>query len=186
MTRPNHIDLSAIDDEPVGFTFEVPFTLESLDREPLLAISPVRLTGTIRRIERGFAVDARHALEGQLECSRCLTAYPFASEEDFSLLLYPRPASLPDVRGLAPEDLDVSYYDGEDLDVEPIAEERVQMAIPMKPLCRDDCAGLCPRCGQDWNRGRCDCTADEGDPRWAALRTVRDAIRPEKAGPEKA
>lgn len=177
MTRPNRIDLSAITDEPRAFEFEVPFTLESLDREPLVALAPVRLSGAIRRIEGGFAFDARSALRGELECSRCLTSYPFAEEESFALLLYPRPGANAKARELAPEELDVSYYDDDVLDVESIVEERVQMAIPMKPLCKEDCAGLCPRCGQDWNQRACECAADSTDPRWSALRAVAGAIR---------
>lgn len=180
MARPNHIDLSGITEEPRAFEFEIPFALASLDREPLLSIDPVRLSGTLRRIEGGFAFDARYALRSQLECSRCLAAYPFEAEEPFALLLYPRPASSPDVRELAPEELDVSFYDGDELDVTPLAEERVQMAIPMKPLCKDDCQGLCPRCGQDWNQRGCDCAADSTDPRWSALRAAADVIRSEK------
>jgi uncharacterized protein len=49
----------------------------------------------------------------------------------------------------------------------------VAEALPMSVLCRDDCAGLCPRCGADLNEGSCDCTDDEMDPRWAALEALR-------------
>src|SRR5262245_28637507 len=180
MKRPNHIDLSSVTEEPVPVAFEIPFSLEALDREPLLEISPVRLGGTISRIEGGLALDARCAFEGKLECSRCLAAYPFASDEPFTLLLYKRAAGSPDVRELTRDDLDVTFYEGDDIDVTPLAEERVQMSIPMKPLCREDCRGLCPRCGADRNLKSCDCASDDPDPRWAALAGVSDATKSQK------
>ena len=46
----------------------------------------------------------------------------------------------------------------------------VQLGIPMKVLCKEDCKGLCPICGQDLNEGQCDCETDSGDPRWEALK----------------
>jgi DUF177 domain-containing protein len=180
MKRPYRVDLQAVREEPVELSFEMPFSLEALDREPLVDISPVRLTGTLSRMEGGFALDARTAFEGKLECSRCLTAYPFAVDEPFSFVLVRRDAGSPDVRELSSDDLDVAFYDGEELDVAPIAEERVQMSIPMKPLCREDCAGLCPSCGADRNLGPCGCAADEADPRWAALAKLPTSPRPEK------
>jgi uncharacterized protein len=180
MRRPSHVDLSSVTEEPVPVAFEIPLSLEALDREPLLEISPVRLGGAISRIEGGFALEARCGFEGKLECSRCLAAYPFASDEPFTLLLYKRAPGSPDVRELSRDDLDVSFYEGEDVDVAPIAEERVQMSIPMKPLCREDCRGLCPRCGADRNQGSCACASEDTDPRWAALAGVSNTPKSQK------
>jgi len=180
MKSPNHISLESVREEPVSFSFELPFSLKALDREPLLELSRVSLAGTIRRIERGFALEARCAFRGQLECSRCLAAYPFSVEEPFALLLYERAPGVGDVREIGRDELDVSLYEGTELDVAPIAEERVQMAIPMKPLCREECLGLCPQCGQDRNVRRCECVAAAADPRWGALEAVRDATKSQK------
>lgn len=180
MKHPEHIDLEAALDEPVPFAFDLPFMIAALDREPLVEISPVHLEGTLMRVEGGYAMEARCAFEGKLECSRCLAAYPFAIDEPFSLLLYKRPAALPDVRELAKDELDVSYYEDDQVAVAPIAEERVQMAIPMKPLCREECLGLCPRCGKDRNLDPCGCAQEAGDPRWAALRVFKEATKSQK------
>ena len=181
MSRPGHIDLQAILEEPVAFAFELPFRLEALDREPLEEISPVRLEGAVSRVEGGFRLDARCGFEGKLECSRCLTPYPFSHDEPFTLLLYPRRSGAPDVRELSRDDLDVSFYEGDAVNVAPIAEERVQMAIPMKPLCREDCLGICPTCGADRNATPCRCAPEDGDPRWNALAGFRDTTRSQKA-----
>jgi len=180
MKHPEHIALDSVLEEPVDFAFELPLEVATLDREPLLDLSPVRLEGKISRIEEGFRLEARCHFQGKLECSRCLEPYPFALDEPFSLVLYPRKAGLPDVRELERKDLDASFYEGAELAVAPLAEERVQMAIPMKPLCREECLGLCPRCGQNRNLGPCGCSEESPDPRWAALGVVRDATKSQK------
>ncbi len=180
MKQPDHIALEAVRNEPVSFAFELRFSPKALDREPLQEISSVLLEGTISRIESGFALEARCVFQGKLECSRCLAAYPFAMDEPFSLLLCERVAGIPDVRELAKDELDVSFYEGGELAVAPIAEERVQMAIPMKPLCREECLGLCPQCGEDRNLGPCGCGSQAADPRWGALEAVRDATKSQK------
>jgi uncharacterized protein len=59
------------------------------------------------------------------------------------------------------------------IDLERAARDTVGLEIPMSPLCRPDCAGLCPRCGADLNEGRCACPPEEGDARWSALRELR-------------
>ncbi len=199
MKQPYTLSLDAVSDEPLPFAFELFFSTAGLDREPLLEISPVRLEGEISRIEKGFAFDARIAYGGRLECSRCLASYPFQTREDFSLILTKRATAArrrdsvsppsPERRSgfgggagasataeeisLEGEDLDEYFYDEPVISVAPIAEERIQMAVPMKPLCREDCRGLCPRCGEDWNVADCGCALESADPRWEVLRNLK-------------
>jgi uncharacterized protein len=180
MKHPEYLSLDAVQEEPVSFAFELPFALAALDREPLLAISPVSLEGTVACIEGGFSLEARCAFQGQLECSRCLAAYPFELDETFTLLLYPRAAKTAGLRELRKDEIDVSEYEDGKVAVAPIAEERVQMAIPMKPLCREECLGLCPQCGKDRNLAPCECGGKAADPRWAALQALPNATKSQK------
>jgi uncharacterized protein len=62
------------------------------------------------------------------------------------------------------------------LDVSPAVREELLLAVPAYVLCRDDCRGLCPRCGQDLNAGPCGCTP-AADPRWQALAALKDKPR---------
>jgi len=66
---------------------------------------------------------------------------------------------------------------GDELDLEPLARDAVLLELPLAPLCREDCAGLCPTCGANLNTETCDC-APVGDPRWAALDALRDGDPP--------
>jgi uncharacterized protein len=58
------------------------------------------------------------------------------------------------------------------IDLEPMVRDALLLELPLAPLCRDDCAGLCPTCGANRNDEPCDCAEAEPDPRWAALRSL--------------
>ncbi len=173
MKDANTISLEAAHGQPVDFDFQLTFPLEALDREPLVEISPVRFAGQVTPIEAGFALQADLGWGGMLECSRCLVAYPFRSDEEFSLVLYPRQAAGEEERELEREELDVYFFEEPEVAVEPIVEERIQMAVPMKPLCSEDCKGLCVQCGQDLNVATCPCNEKTIDPRWEALQKLK-------------
>lgn len=175
--KPTSVSLDAVLDEPLRFAIPLHLGVAALDREPLVAISPLEMSGEVLRIEGGYALSARLVYEGQLECSRCLVAYPFQEDDAFSLVLYPRrPESTEEEVELLQEDLDALFYDDPVVPLEPIAEERVQMALPMKPLCRPDCKGLCAGCGKDLNQGPCGCSHEAADPRWEALRALKEKV----------
>jgi uncharacterized protein len=76
----------------------------------------------------------------------------------------------------------VHYVSEEILETEPVLIEQLQLNIPMKPLCRPDCAGLCPTCGADLNQGACAC-AKPADPRWDRLAALRERLEPLAAAP---
>ena len=172
MKPHHHISLESVLEEPLAFRFELPFSLAALDREPLVEITPARIEGEVSRIEAGYSLNARLSYAGKLECSRCLAAYPFETDETFSLLLYKRPAQPEKEVSLDKDDPDIYFYEELDLPLAPIAEERIQIGIPMKPLCREDCRGVCARCGEDLNVAECGCPAEVPDPRWEAIRAL--------------
>ena len=108
-----------------------------------------------------------------LSCSRCLER--FETPEDFAVdLLY-----LPDSanrgsgdREIAEEDLSIAFYRDYQIDLLQLVREQCQLALPMKPLCRDACRGLCPVCGANRNERDCKCETVWRDPRLAALHAL--------------
>jgi uncharacterized protein len=67
----------------------------------------------------------------------------------------------------------LSYYSGDEIDVTPLIVEQVMLALPTRPLCAEDCLGLCDSCGANLNRETCDCADTGGDPRMAIFRTLK-------------
>jgi len=92
------------------------------------------------------------------ECSRCLVEFSQNLELDFEVFC----AKLPSVRTMSPKALDeedggVHFHDGRVLSIDNEIREAILLGLPMRPLCKETCAGLCPRCGEDRNQGPCRC-----------------------------
>ena len=71
------------------------------------------------------------------------------------------------------ENVDVGFYEGEEIELAPLLHERMLLCLPTTPLCDEACRGLCPRCGSNLNHESCSCEADAGDPRLAVFRTLK-------------
>ena len=110
-------------------------------------------------------------------CSRCLEPFPARVRAGVDVRLVPRPATADNVE-LASDDLDVDFYQKDELDLTALVETETTLALPMKPLCRDDCLGLCPVCGSNRNVTACACAARAADPRLAVLKDLADRLSP--------
>jgi uncharacterized metal-binding protein YceD (DUF177 family) len=101
-----------------------------------------------------------------------------------SLAQREREAELEVGEALEKGDLDTLVIADEILDTRAIVIEQLQLNVPMKPLCRPDCLGFCPRCGADLNAqsGECSCGAAEPDARWGALAALKGRLRPANTG----
>jgi uncharacterized protein len=107
-------------------------------------------------------------------CGRCLENYGFTLEKDFAFVLTPEPSKAE--RGaeeLHSAELGLSYYSGDEIDLAPLIAEQVMLSLPTRPLCGEECRGLCKSCGANLNRESCDCSADTSDPRMAIFRTLK-------------
>jgi uncharacterized protein len=108
------------------------------------------------------------------ECARCLSEAELAISDDLMYLYVPCGLDLGKDTELASDDgflpVEVDFW-GRTLDIAAQVWESLLMLLPVKLLCREDCAGLCPVCGADLNEGPCSC-AQEGDPRLSVLRDV--------------
>jgi len=106
-------------------------------------------------------------------CARCTEPYDFEIDADFHAVLLPRPEETDADGELDDEQLDVGYYDDDLVDLTPMIHDQVIVALPTRPLCDEDCLGLCPQCGNNRNINPCTCTASTGDPRLAVLRQIK-------------
>ncbi|HXH83877.1 MAG TPA: DUF177 domain-containing protein [Candidatus Tectomicrobia bacterium] len=104
-------------------------------------------------------------------CGRCAETFVATVAAEIDLRLSPRPTVADDVE-LARDDLDVDFYEGDLLDLSRLVEAETTLALPMKPLCRPDCRGVCPTCGVNRNLAPCACPPRAPDPRLAVLRDL--------------
>ena len=108
-------------------------------------------------------------------CSRCAEEFEFASHRSFRYVLAPQVMSDKNDFALRAEDLEFSFYRGDEVDLTPLLREQVLLALAERPLCREDCRGLCPRCGVNLNAGGCGCVIESPDSRLAVLRNLKVA-----------
>lgn len=114
----------------------------------------------------------------EVNCARCLEPVARDISGDFDLLYRPRGAdSGVDERTVRRDEAEVSYYTGEGVLLEDVLREQVLLAVPLKTVCREDCRGLCPHCGRNLNVEQCDCAEPLEDPRWAALKEIKDKLQ---------
>ena len=137
-------------------------------------VAPVELAFDIEKRKDEFHLDGRVRTTLLLRCSRCLEPFTWPVEAPFDLRY--RPHTTPsggDEREIEEEDFSSAFYQNKEIDLGQLIRERLYLSLPMKPLCREECRGLCPQCGTNLNDGTCDCRRQWEDPRFAALKPLR-------------
>lgn len=110
----------------------------------------------------------------ELPCGRCLEPFSFPVEGDFDLRYQPHALNTGEgEREIEDDDLTTAFYENEQIDLGHLMREQFYLSLPMKPLCRADCQGLCSVCGTNLNLGSCDCKRGWKDPRLAALKALK-------------
>lgn len=159
--------------------------MRDLDREwlqPLMGpqffpgTAPLRVE--FRLVRAGNTVMAHGRLAGELGfvCSRCAEQALHQVSHGFNhLFVEGREASGVPAEEPEEEDqgLEVTFFAGETVDLEPLTAEELVLSLPTVPLCGEACKGICQRCGKNLNEGPCECHADVVDPRWTKLRDLK-------------
>lgn len=127
---------------------------------------PVSAQFTLQKVGDQIVCRTRVNTSVELECSRCLEPLEVEISEEMTLLLVFSGTPAP---GAADQEVKVVPLSAEEVDVSEEICQTILLAIPVKPLCRADCRGLCPRCGTNLNLSRCRCQVKVEDPRWSGL-----------------
>lgn len=126
----------------------------------------------VEKANRQFLLRAEIRTHGRFVCDRCLDEFQRDVSAEYSVVYVQG--------GDPPEDLRQSeeiLYLPADVNIIDLGEDVRQyliLSLPLKMLCKDECAGLCPVCGSNRNTTQCTCTVDETDPRWATLKGFQD------------
>jgi len=151
---------------PIGAFREVELNYPSIQVVQDMTLAPLFGSFLATRISEGIYL--RGALNSKIEqqCVRCLedAEVPIIMQMD-ELFYYP-PRT-------APEGAHVVGENGY-IDLAPLVRELAWLAVPMRPLCKPDCPGLCMECGQNLNHGNCSCEVDDIDPRLSVLKQLLD------------
>ena len=110
-------------------------------------------------------------------CARCVEPVTVPLSGDFDLIFRPAGAdATPGEHAITEDETEIGYYQESGLLLEDVVREQVLLSLPGRTLCKEDCKGLCPRCGQNLNLAQCSCDKAPADPRWNALAGLADKI----------
>ena len=159
--------------QPVGTEFSLELRERSLLLDDDAAVTNVEGDASLLRTDRGLLVTLRAAARLKGACSRCLAPLELPIEIDFQEEFIPVVDPLSGTHIAADEAEDSFVIDADlMLDLGEALRQYALISMPGKPLCRPDCAGLCPNCGANLNEGPCACQAETKD-RWQALGALK-------------
>jgi len=143
------------------------------DFQGLVEIGQATVDVDIQKSGDEYFCQANVQADVTLECARCLKSFDckLSSQADF---IVTSQVTFEEQRREADDDEDYVFLEGDGLtaDITDQVRQIIILAMPMVPLCEEDCKGLCPKCKVNRNEESCDCTFDETDPRWDKLREL--------------
>jgi uncharacterized protein len=131
-----------------------------------------------RDIVADIRLRGKFAGKFEVPCARCVEPVEIPLAAEFDLIFRPAVADAdPTERSITAQETEIGYYLKDSLLLEDVLREQVLLSLPVRTLCKPDCKGLCPRCGENRNTQACSCEDGPSDPRWEALSGLRDRIK---------
>ncbi len=163
---PLRLNVGFIIYQTIGFSRDFPFEIPHVRLQDDLELTALNGTVRVTRTPQGLLVQVKMQAAASTECVRCLTDFAYDLTVDFSELYAFNQRSVTDSNLILPEDGKI--------DLEPLLREYMLLEFPINPLCKPDCKGLCPICGENLNLITCNHGAENGDERLAGLQSLFD------------
>jgi uncharacterized protein len=160
--------------------FDETFAPGELDfkEDEIRQAGPLHARGTAELLAN---TDGEVRIQGNLEvrmeaeCDRCLGRAEFPLDSNFDLFYRPMSYIAREEEAEIDEgEAELGFYEDGGMELEDILREQILLLLPMQRVCREDCKGICPTCGQNRNEKPCDCANEQAGDRWAALRSLRN------------
>jgi uncharacterized protein len=155
-----------------------PVLSEMIDQGECKFLAPIKTALRAIRIEDMIDVQGDLNTLVRLPCGRCLKEYETPLKSRFELTYVHRlPCTQEDEISeeveISAAEMGLIYFEGENINLQDGIQEQVIMALPVRPLCNENCKGLCANCGHDLNEGDCGCNRQSADSRFAALKGLK-------------
>lgn len=166
------IEVDKIPLEGLHIVRDFDFLSIDLVEEDAVFLEPAHTDVTINRLGEEVWIKGQMKVRLSVVCSRCLRPFEFPLDLSFDLIYLPE--ELDELKEeLEEEDINRLFYYNRQINLRDIILEQINLAFPLKPLCSEDCEGLCPICGQIRQQGRCQCLSDRTDPRLEKLKFLK-------------
>ncbi len=165
--------VSDIPEEGLTHDFDLPVEIkDDLQKEA------AHVTIKVRRLDDRVFFEGSASMSALFVCSRCLREFTSLLKVRFSEEYLPVPEAVAGAENkLADKEPGFSYYSNDEIEIDGLIREQLLLATPMKPLCKEDCCGICSNCGKDLNEGLCGCKNNRIDPRWMPLKKLKESLK---------
>ncbi len=169
------IEIEDLEQEPLHVHHRYKVEEIQFLHEDVALSEPVSTDFVLTHKDRDLRIEGSLETALRFKCSRCVKEFSRRFTANFDLFYLPQPdwKNKGDEIELKYEDMGVAYYDGIRFDVDLMVLEQIELGMPMKFVCREDCKGLCYRCGADLNESQCSCPKAEVDARLSVLLEFR-------------
>lgn len=150
---------------------EAPVSMDSFQSKlgdfPVAEKEPLSLTIT-NAGKKVMKIEAKGRITVNIPCDKCLKDVPTEFDINFEQEIDMQASKEDRIKDLD----EINYVTGCSLDVEQLVHNEILIHWPLRVLCKEDCRGICPKCGKDWNEGSCDCDQSSPDPRMAVISDI--------------
>jgi len=169
------IEIEDLKDEPLHVQHLYGVEELSFEHKDAVLDEPVDIEFTLNHNDRDLQIGGVLRTAIRYTCSRCLREFSRKLSTSFDLLYLPQPKGTSENEEieLKYDEMDIGFYDGILLDVDLMTLEQIELSMPMKFVCHEDCRGLCTICGAYLIDEACLCKQDTGDSRMAVLLDFR-------------
>ncbi len=168
------VDVASLKDTQTSFGFSIAPGEINLEGETVMLKDAVEIEGKLKRGIAQTDVQGKISARIEAECNRCLQAAELSLEFPFDAVFVTAENYTQEKEAeLKAGDLEVSVFEGDEIDLTDLVREQILLNLPTQVLCREDCQGLCQKCGANLNLIDCNCKEKEIDPRWAVLKNLK-------------
>ncbi len=162
-------DIEHIIDEGLDFEVTIEKSHFKIEQTDCSLCKDVSVKGVLKKIDKVIYLTGSISTEAETVCSRCLEPIHIPVQTEVATK-YVEPEELEDEYELHESDIDTEFFSENKVDITHSVHDQILLAIPMVCLCKEDCQGLCPKCGKNLNLGACGCAKEQiVDPRFADL-----------------
>ncbi len=168
------LDLNIIKKTPYPFAFSVSPEEVDLEDETARLKTNAEISGELNKRIAQTDVNGEIAADVKIECSRCLQPVDEKLKILFSVsYITPEYYTEEKETEIGVDDLQIAVFEGDKIDIGELVREQILLNLPEQKFCREDCKGLCRKCGANRNLINCNCLEKEIDPRWSALKNLK-------------
>jgi uncharacterized protein len=158
------------------FDVEIPPGVIEFSDPKLRQAGPLRASGKVEMVSDTLGeirVKGHAEVLMEADCDRCLDAARLPVGSDFELYYRPVSEGYGEETAIDRSEAEMGFYEGDGIELNDVLREYILLSLPMQRLCRENCKGICPHCGQNRNHQSCLCQSATIDDRWAALRQLK-------------